>query len=286
MRKLNQLWQALERSPGLIAAPAFWREWCADEFPVVEPFLRPTDAPASTYPCPHPTGSECPRSIVDSGDGQYLAVCRDPWKICGDVAVAARNALLHRIDIASLTKAVAVPLGIRSHPPEERRPCAWAFGVSGTRSRLQLPSFLICSHSQTSFRTALRDLLLASSSALIVVAPTRNYLTADLQEQLTARRCEFISLEESIGVDERGQFVAFEPTIASEILPTPVEQRQRVVNDFKERHAYTVDVICQDAQVDRSDFYKWLRGELADHLGKSKRIEDLLRSDPALRTRR
>jgi hypothetical protein len=286
MQKLNQLWQALERCPGLIAALAFWQEWCGLEFPVVEAFLRPTDELASTYPCPHPTGSECPRSIVDLGDGEYVAVCRDPWKICGDVAVPPKDALLHRIDIAVLTKAVAAPLGIRSHAPEERRPCAWAFGILATRSRLQLPAFLVCAHSQASFSTTIRDLLLASSSALIVVAPTRNYQTVDLQEQLTSRQCEFISLEDSIGVDERGQFAALERAAASKFLPTPVEKRQRVVNDFKEKHAYTVDVICQDAQVHRSDFYKWLRGDLADHLGKSKRIEDFLRSDPALRTHR
>jgi hypothetical protein len=161
----------------------------------------------------------------------------------------------------------------------------WAFGVMPSRSRLHLPAYLICAYSQLAFRGAVRDLFLDSPNAFVAVAPTRNYLTAELQEHITARRCDFVSLAESIGIDERGQFAAMETLAGRESLPTAVDQRGRVVDEFKQKFGYTVDVICQDAQVHRSDFYKWLRGELADHFAKSRRIEDLLRSDPTQRTR-
>lgn len=56
MRKLSRLWQTLERILGLVAVPAFWREYCGRDFPLIEPYLRPTDDIGATYPCPYPTG--------------------------------------------------------------------------------------------------------------------------------------------------------------------------------------------------------------------------------------
>ena len=286
MRKLSGLWQSLEEIPSLATIPAFWKVYCGEDFSLIEPFLRPTDVMGVAYPCPHPTHGYCPRKIIDFDDGEYVAICRQPWTLWRDLRLPLKEVRVHELDVAAFTRAIAGPLGIRWHQPQEKLPHGWAFGVSPSRSRLHLAAYLICAYSQLAFRGALRDLLLDSPNAFVAVAPTRNYLTAELQEHVTARRCDFVSLAESIGIDERGQFAAIETLASGEALHTPVDQRERIVNEFKEKFAYTVDVICQDAQVHRSDFYKWLRGELADHLGKSKRIEDLLRSDPTQRSYR
>lgn len=286
MRRLTGLWPALENNPGLAAIPAYWKLDCGEDYPLLGPFLRPTERVGPCYPCPHPAQGYCPRSIFEFDDGEYVAVCRDPWTRCQDLPLTRKNVLLYRLDVAAFTKALARPLGVRWHEPEQKAHSAWAFGVRAVRAGLALPTYLVCSPTDEVFHQTVRDLLLASPCAFLLVAPTSRRITAALLEQLAARRSEFVPLEDAVGVNDSGQFAPLLPVASGEELPTPVNQRRRVVNEFKERFGYTVDVICQDAQVHRSDFYKWLRGELPDHLGKSKRIEDLLRSDPSQRVGR
>jgi hypothetical protein len=127
----------------------------------------------------------------------------------------------------------------------------------------------------------LKDLVFDAPGPLLALAPTARHLTADLCEALARKRGEFMALEETLGLDEKGDFVSIIlPPGAVEPKPTPVADRKRVVEEFR-RRGHTVQAICDEARVHRSDFYKWLAGKLADHLDKSKRIEHLLRSAPA-----
>jgi hypothetical protein len=93
-------------------------------------------------------------------------------------------------------------------------------------------------------------------------------------------------MEERVGLSEDGRFVALEITDADEITPTPVEQRHAVVEKHKGDFNCTDQIIYEDAGVHKSDFYKWIKGTLGNKSSKSKRIEETLRTDPKLRTRR
>jgi hypothetical protein len=282
MRKLSRLWQALEQIPGLLAVPASWREYCGPDFPILEPFLRPTDDIGASYPCPYPTGGECPRKIVDYGDGEYVAICRDPWKICKNLALSLKEVLVYTPDIAALTNTIAAPLGIRWHAPVKTAWGVWDFGVSRNRETSNYRTYLSCQFGEGAFREAVHDLLLASPPGFLICAPTVDHLTADLQQELAKRSCQFLALEDQVGLSPSGDFVALESAEAQPgFAPTPVEERKRAVMAFKQRYAHTVESICKEVRVHRSDFYKWLAGKLADHLDKSKRIEHLLRSGPA-----
>jgi hypothetical protein len=129
-------------------------------------------------------------------------------------------------------------------------------------------------------------LALSCPTPFVAVAPTCNHLTVDLREHLDRRQSDFISMEDRVGMSEDGRFVALESTDADEIAPTPVEQRPAVVDRYKREFTYTVDNICKDATVNRSDFYKWMKGKLDSTSGKSIRIEEALRTNPKLRTHR
>lgn len=51
MRKLTQLWRAIEKVPGLTDIPAVWEVHCGDEFSLLRPHLRSTDVLGHRYPC-------------------------------------------------------------------------------------------------------------------------------------------------------------------------------------------------------------------------------------------
>jgi len=63
-------------------------------------------------------------------------------------------------------------------------------------------------------------------------------------------------------------------------LPTPVEERWSVVDRYRREFHQTLAQICKGARVDRSDFYKWIKGHLQDTSSKSARIENVLHVSP------
>ena len=286
MRKLTWLWQGLERVPGLAAIPAYWEQFCGTEFPLIRPHLRPTDDIGATYPCPHPRDHDCPRGIVQYGDGTFAAICRHPHKLCDDVPLAPKDALVCTLDIGALVRPMAEGLCVRTQNLQVRAHGVWELGLSTSRATRNHPAFLLVFAWRDDFRSALRELALSCPTPFVAVAPTSNHLTVELRENLARRQSDFISMEDRVGLSEDGRFVALEITDADEIAPTPVEQRPAVVDQYKRDFGYTVDNICEDANVNRSDFYKWMKGKLDSKSGKSIRIEEALRTNPKLRTRR
>jgi hypothetical protein len=286
MRKLTRLWQTLERIQGLCEISAYWELYSGVDFPLIRPHLRPTDDYGARYPCPHPQDAHCPRRIVDYGDGSLAAVCRHPHRLCEDLPLSSKDALVYRLDVDALMRPMAEALCVRGQTLRVRAHGVWELGLSTGRTTRNHPAFLLVFTGSDDFRSAVRDLALSCPTPFVAVAPTGNLLTVELREHLDRRQSDFISMEDRVGLSEDGRFVALEITDADEIAPTPVEQRPAVVDQYKRAFGYTVDNICEDAGVNRSDFYKWMKAKLDDKSGKSIRIEQALRTNPKLRTRR
>ena len=285
MRKLTQLWQGIESIPGPAANPAFWRQFCGSDFALIRPHVRATDDIGAGYPCPHPRDYDCPRHIVDYCDGTFAAICRHPHKLCDEVPLAPKDALVYTLDVASLVLAMADVLCVRTRNQQVRADGVWELGLSTSRATRNQPVFLLLFLRRADFEFALRGLLLSCSMPFVAVALTRNHLTAELGEDLTRHRSAFISMEDRVGLADDGRFASLEMTDVAEMAPTPVERRHAVVEKYKTDFNCTDQTIFEDAAVDKSDYYKWMRGTLGDKSNKSQRIEDVLRTDPKLRNR-
>jgi hypothetical protein len=285
MRKLTRLWQALERIPGLCDISAYWEHYCGVDYPLIRPHLRPTDDFGARYPCPHPHDGHCPRSIVDYGDGSFTAICRHPHRLCEDLPLSSKDALVYRLDVDAMVRPIAESLCVRSQTVQVRAHGVWELGLSTSRTTRNYPVFLLVFTVRDDFRSALHELALSCPTPFVAVAPTGNHLTVQLRETLDRRQSNLISMEDRVGLSEDGRFVALEITDADEIVPTPVEQRLAVVDRYKQDFEYTVENICGDANVNRSDFYKWMKGKLDSKSSKSIRIEEALRTNPKLRIR-
>lgn len=134
MRKLTRLWHGIESVPGLAAIPAYWKRNCGAEFQLIRPHLRVTDSLGATYPCPHPHDGDCPRGIVDYGDGTLAAICRHPHRLCDAVPLTPKDALVYTLDIAALVRPMAALLCDRSQPLHVRACGVWELGLSMSRS--------------------------------------------------------------------------------------------------------------------------------------------------------
>lgn len=226
MRRLPKLWRSLERITGLLAVPAVWEMECGEDFGFLHPHLRPTEMVGSLYPCPNHFG-ECPRKIVDYGNREFAAICRDPHKSCDRIQLAPRDVFLHDLDLASFLKPVLQAASILPEAPKQRAPGTWSLGLTGRSSSLA-PAFLVVAHSGSAFETSVRDLLLDVSGRFLLVAPTNAYRTAKIQERLQANSTTYLCLEETVGVDDNGAFRLLETADATTTAPDQATPDRRV----------------------------------------------------------
>lgn len=201
-RALSRLWQSLESIPGLLEVPAAWEAACGPDFALLRPHLRVTDTEGALYPCPRAPRAHCPRRIVDLGDGEYIAICRDPLRVCEDVPLAASDVLLHAVDLGSLSRMLATPLGVRWQPPELRGDGTWGIGLSERRDSRGQPVFLIVLPDTARFVTAVQRLTRIGSGPFVLAAPTNRHHTIEAQELLHSRGATFLPLEDHVLVNE------------------------------------------------------------------------------------
>ncbi len=289
MRKLTRFWRAFERIPGLAAIPAYWEHYCGPDYPLIRPFLRATELAGATYPCTKPCIQGCCREIVDYGDGEIAAVCRHPWYRHPDVPLTLADTLLQRLDIPALTKAIARPLGFRWQSPVEQGHGAWGIGLIGNGYGIEHPVILLVHSEQDRFRSVLHQLLSESLGRFVLLAPTARHKDLHVHETLTRHEIRFHSLEEHIGADDGGQFVAIQPLVrwdssAPDAVPvTPVAERAAKVKAFLAKHALTIKEMLVILGLDYRDFKRWRKGELPDTSLKSKKIESLLHFGPGVK---
>jgi hypothetical protein len=219
MRRLRDLWATLERVPDLEAVPATWAEVAGADFDVLSPFLRSTDVVGTLYPCPH-RYADCPRGIVDYGDGELAALCRDQYRSCARVPLTLREALVSEVDLDALMGAVLAAAGIQVQRMLPRSQGVWAVGLSARRSLPRAPAFFVLCHGAGAFENRVRDLLLEVSGPFLLVAPTNRFLTVALQERLQARNVEFVALEDEVGLNGPGQFARIEAPQALSSMPS------------------------------------------------------------------
>ena len=159
MRKLTQLWQALERVPGLSDVPAYWKHHAGGDYPFLHPHLRVTDEPGARYPCPRIQNADCPRRIIDHGGGAFAAVCRHPHRLCDDVALASADAMQRRLELGSFLKQVLPVLGLRWQAPALCSPGVWAVGISRRIDTRNHAAFLQIQGRSAAFAEGVRKLL-------------------------------------------------------------------------------------------------------------------------------
>jgi hypothetical protein len=236
-----------------------------------------TDLEGSLYPCPKPHVGYCPRKIVDYGNGEFAAICRDPYEICERVTLTQRDVLLQQLDLASLARVLAGPLGIRWQEPMPRGDGTWGIGVSERRDTRSHPVFLVVLPETSRFVAAVQRLLLNMAGPFVLVAPTKRYRTLEVQEMMQARGIGFLALEDHLLLDEAGRLTAVDPQDSSGETPaTPKEDRPRVVKEFTARNRCKVKDIQDAASVDEADYYKWRSGQLPDHYAACRSIEKIL----------
>jgi hypothetical protein len=202
--KLTQLWQALERIPGLTTTIPYWKRYCGPDYAVIRPFLHATEFSGGTYPCGNADREGCFREIVYCGGNKIVAVCRQEWDPCEEVLLCSDDAVLYELDLRSFTGMIAEALGFRwQHALEDER-CPWSIGLLPDGPGSDQTVFLIVETSLSNFLNSVLKVVARSQCRKVILAPTNRLKGTDVQAVLDQHRIPLYPLEEFILEREDG----------------------------------------------------------------------------------
>jgi len=82
MHDLLRIWRRVEALPVAAGVDEQWAELLGGDLHVLEPYLKPEQQLATSYPCPHPIHDDCPRRVIHHGPGDIVAVCGNAAPQC------------------------------------------------------------------------------------------------------------------------------------------------------------------------------------------------------------
>ncbi len=137
MHDLLRSWQKVEALPVAAGIDAQWRELLGDDVRAIEPYLRPEQQLATTYPCPHPIHDGCPRRVVHHGPDDIVAVCGNASRWCEPVKLTRRDLVVRSLKtkewMAAITEELRAANGLQ--PLDLEVEGAVAVGVLARRGR-------------------------------------------------------------------------------------------------------------------------------------------------------
>lgn len=204
MKKLTQLWQAFERIPGLTTTTPYWKHYCGPDYEMIRPFLHATEFNGGTYPCGKAESEGCFREIVDYGQGEVSAVCRQEWDCCAEVHLTSDDTVLYEVDLPSFTSAIARSLGFRWQNSQDGQHGPWVIGFLSDGPGSDRTVFLITKPSLAEFLDSVLKVVVHPENRKVILAPTNQFKGAEVQKLLDQYRIPLYPLEELILGQEDG----------------------------------------------------------------------------------
>ena len=236
------IWQALETlaagyqlNTSLAAVPAKWRELVNGHYDgMLKAFLRTTDQPAFSYPCPQECG--CAHEIIRHDSGRIVAVCRcDSWN-CDDIPLEPADTMLVELNWPKLGRAIASALDCDGAGCTSQANCpalcAGTFQVA-TFGGAGLPVVLTIQQDRAGFASVVAQLVATLKERFILLAPTNRFYDAHSQALLKGARAGFFSLESILDLASSGRLMAAKR--AGELFAPFLPEQTGVVKEAKSK---------------------------------------------------
>lgn len=212
LQTLRRFWKALEQIPGGETDGREWRLRLGDEWQLTSRYLMATGDRADAVSCPSPGGDECPRKVIDLGDGRYRAVCRARPSLCDPLDLSAQDVTVFAVDRPRLFKELAAALD--SAPPapvRASRDAVTEIGRHAIAAGVSAPVFLALPDPRDALGVAdLRAAGLGRDTSVVLLL-AQSALSPDLRGHLQDGGHEVLLLPEVMGATEKGGLAPLQP---------------------------------------------------------------------------
>jgi len=110
MHDLLRIWRRVEALQVAAGVDEQWTELLGDDLRVLEPYLKPEQQLATSYPCPHPVHDDCPRRVVHHGPGDIVAVCGNASPQCEPLKLTRQQLVIRSLKTKEWIAAVVAEL--------------------------------------------------------------------------------------------------------------------------------------------------------------------------------
>lgn len=210
MRKLEQLWRALEDTPVLTGVRAAWEKIAGAELALLLPFLRLKPEQATAYPCPEPGADGCPRGVVVHGPDDIVAVCRANPRRCETLSLAKSDLAIYELDLSRLGARLSAHLGFKGEGGPsgvDSLPRTTYLGAYSPVAGHTFPAYLTLQHDADEFSGVVERLAARDTRPFILFAPTANFVAPALAAATRARGSLILALADVTAADAVGQLV-------------------------------------------------------------------------------
>ena len=198
---MESLWAIIEGAPEAAAALT-WKRWLGPAFDAVAAAcLRDTKREVKRVPCEN--GCECNHRVRKAGE--FLVGRCDCDEECPDIPLTKADVAVLELRGPLLGRAVADALECdkKTHEFSLRR--TWQVAEAGDDS---LPVVLTIQPTEENFRTVVAELTARLPDGFILLAPTKQFCNAAIQELLAKSRAGFFDLKSNLTLRPDGSLEA------------------------------------------------------------------------------
>ena len=186
------------------------REWCGEDYPSAQPFLRPNGRRACYCPCTV-RGCGLVSDVVEHGPEDIVAVCCC-GRGCHTVPLNRSDIAVYELNRAAIDYAVATTFNLRAEPDAETGlHQTTRIGVYAPYAGFRFPVFLTIQLEAGDLDHTVDSLVSRTNTPLILLAPTRDLCTARSERLLTGRKSAFVPLSEEVAIGEGGKLRLLRP---------------------------------------------------------------------------
>lgn len=210
MRSTESLWRSLETTPVLTGVREAWTRIAGDDFPALQPLLRPTGRLAGSYPCSDPTEDGCSRLVVVHGDDDIVSVCGRSPVSCERRTHCREDLVVHRLDLTVLAQRLGRLLGVHADQPTPADGLARTVHVGSHRRAPagSVPVYLTLPPGRGELAEVVERLAARSAGGFLLLTPSADAVTPALTDFLRTRGAATLALADLTVLDERAQLVA------------------------------------------------------------------------------
>jgi hypothetical protein len=209
----QRFWRMLEELPGQQAPLAVWRNRLGD-WPLFDKilfkYLFVTGQRAASLACPTQCCKACPRRVVEYAPGDVEAIC--PEQEEPPIKITNSDMLFYGLKQSAIIKAVCDAIGIECKPSEPAGcKSSWRIGDFILPKGTNVPVYISIQESIDDLERVVRNVCLIHSNPIVLMAPTRDQLSAESEQILEIHKSLFWAMDEVLTFTERGNLHTFDP---------------------------------------------------------------------------
>lgn len=200
MRSLEALWRKLEAMPVRSGVRRAWQDLAGEHLPILEPYLRIRDAPATSFPCDEPDEG-CPRRIVVHPEGEIVAVCGAEVPRCETLSLTKADIAVYDLDLHRMGSHIAAVLGLSGDLDIVAGiPDTFCLGAYMPYAGRAFPAYMTAQHDTNQLNQVVEQLIARAGSPFILFTPTPRSLASCALAAMTRGKVISISLSQIMTV--------------------------------------------------------------------------------------